>query len=60
MAKTARRSGKRRDPNFVPFTTYIKKENHREAKIALLKEGKGRELSQLVDELIEQWLAAHK
>ena|ERR1051326_4076244 len=48
--------GKRNDPNFVPFTTYIRRDRHREVKIALLKEGKGRELSELVDELLANWL----
>jgi hypothetical protein len=48
--------GKRSDPDFVGFTTYIRKDTHRKAKIALLENEDGRELSELVEELIAKWL----
>jgi hypothetical protein len=54
--RRGRPSGKRSDPDFVGFTTYIRKDTHRKAKIALLEEGDGRELSELVEELISHWL----
>ena len=54
--KQGRPPAKRSDPNFVGLTTYVRKDTHRRAKIALLQEGKGRELSHLVEDLISDWL----
>jgi hypothetical protein len=54
--RRGRPSGKRSDPDYVGFTTYIRKETHRKAKIALLEKEDGRELSELVEELITEWL----
>ena len=54
--RRGRPSGKRSDPDYVGFTTYIRKDTHRKAKIALLEQGNGRELSELVEELLAQWL----
>lgn len=58
--RRGRPSGKRSDPDYVGFTTYIRKGTHREVKIALLQEGEGRELSELVEELLSGWLKAKK
>jgi hypothetical protein len=49
-------SGKRQHPDFVGLTTYVRKDVHRRVKIALLVEGANRELSELVDELLADWL----
>jgi hypothetical protein len=46
---------KRSDPDFLGFTTYIRRDTHTKVKIALLQEGKGRELSELVEELLGKW-----
>jgi hypothetical protein len=54
--KRGRPPAKRSDPNFVGLTTYVRRDTHMRAKIALLQEGKGRELSQLVEDLIYSWL----
>lgn len=54
--KRGRPPAKRSDPDFVGLTTYVRKDTHRRAKIALLQEGKGRELSHLVEDLIFDWL----
>jgi hypothetical protein len=51
-----RPKAKRSDPDFIGFTTYIRKETHKNVKIALLQEGNGRELSELVEELLAQWI----
>ena len=48
--------GKRSDPGFEQVTAYIRKDTHRGAKIALLQEGKGREFSELVEDLLAEWL----
>lgn len=50
-----RPKAKRSDPDFIGFTTYIRKETHKNVKIALLQEGNGRELSELVEELLAKW-----
>ncbi len=54
--KRGRPPAKRSDPDFVGLTTYVRKDTHTRAKIALLQEGKGRELSHLVEDLISDWL----
>ena len=54
--KRGRPQAKRSDPDFIGFTTYIRKDTHRNVKIALLQEGKERELSELVEELLSKWL----
>ena len=46
---------KSRDPRYVKFTTYIPKEMHLKAKSRLVSQG--RELSDLVAELLDGWLA---
>jgi hypothetical protein len=54
--RRGRPSGKRSDPDYVGFTTYIRKDTHHEVKLALLQEKKGRELSELVEDLLSNWL----
>lgn len=54
--RRGRPTGKRSDPDFEQTTAYIRKDTHREVKIALLQEGKGREYSELVEELLSAWL----
>jgi hypothetical protein len=39
-------------------TVYIRRDTHNAAKIALLQEGKRREFSVLVQELLAKWLSA--
>ncbi len=50
------RNGKRSDPNFTQITAYISKKTHQDVKVALLREGDGRELSELVEECLASWL----
>lgn len=54
--RRGRPSGKRSDPDYVGFTTYIRKDTHHEVKLVLLREKKGRELSELVEDLLSHWL----
>ena len=54
--KRGRPQAKRSDPNYLGFITYIRRDTHLNAKIALLQEGKGRELSELVETLLADWL----
>lgn len=55
VPRRGRPPAKRSDPNFIGFTTYIRKDTHLKVKIALLQEAKGRELSELVEELLLKW-----
>lgn len=55
--KRGRPSGKRSDPEVVQVTAYIRKHTHTAVKIALLKEGKKRQFSELVEELLSAWIA---
>lgn len=46
--------GKRSDSEYRQVSAYIRKDTHREVKIALLQED--REFSELVEELLRGWL----
>lgn len=54
--KRGRPKGKRSDPDYEQVTAYIRKDTHASIKIALLQEGQKREFSELVQELLEQWV----
>ena len=54
--KRGRPKGKRSHPDYEQVTAYIRKDTHRSAKIALLREGEEREFSELIQELLEEWL----
>jgi FMN phosphatase YigB (HAD superfamily) len=53
--KRGRPPGKRSHPDFEQITAYIRKDTHRAVKIALLKNDR-KEFSELVEELVNQWL----
>ena len=52
--------GKRNDLDFEQVTAYVRKDIHRRVKIALLQQGQKQEFSELVDELLTQWLGTHR
>jgi hypothetical protein len=58
--KRGRPAAKRSDPDFLQVTAYIRKETHRKTKIRLLEEGQGREFSELVEVMLEEWLDRKK
>ena len=58
--RRGRPNGKRSNPDYIGFTTYIRRETHTAVKIALLQEGEGRELSEIVEELLNTWLESRK
>lgn len=57
--RRGRPAGKRSDPDFEAITAYIRKKTHKDVKIALLQEDKPREFSQLVEELLINWLKSN-
>lgn len=48
--------GKRSDPAFEQVTAYVRKRTHDAVKVALIKEGRRREFSELVEELLSTWV----
>ena len=57
--KRGRPKAKRSDPDYEQVTAYIKRNTHTAVKIELLKSsqnGEKREFSELVQDLLEQWL----
>jgi hypothetical protein len=54
--RRGRPAGKRSDPDYEQTTAYIRKDTHKDVKIALLQEGQGKEFSELVEELLSGWL----
>ena len=54
--KRGRPAGKRSDDEYGQVTAYIRKDTHRDVKVALIREGNGEEFSELVQELLAKWL----
>lgn len=49
---------KRSDPDFEQVTAYIRRNTHRQIKIALLQESEESDFSELVEKLLSDWLRA--
>lgn len=58
LRRPGRPPGKRSDPSFVQVTAYVPADLHHEIKVALLLERQGREFSELVADLLSDWLKA--
>ena len=54
--RRGRPAGKRSNPEFVVTPVYIRKQTHAEARIKLLQEGSKQDMSELVEELLSEWL----
>lgn len=52
--QTSRQLAKSKDEDFVKFTSYVRRRTHRAVKTRLVEQG--REMSDLVEELLSQWL----
>jgi hypothetical protein len=50
---------KRSDPAWRPYTLMLKSETHKEASIILKRMDTGQDLSDLAQELFEQWVKEH-
>jgi hypothetical protein len=53
---SASSAGKRSDSDYKQVSAYIRKDTHFKVKLALLQEG--REFSELVEELLGEWIAS--
>jgi hypothetical protein len=54
-AKAGRPRGKKSDPDFKPYTVLLRKKTHRAA-TDLLRDDEARDFSDLVQELVDQWI----
>lgn len=52
--------GKRSDPDYTQITAYLRKDTRNAVKLALLQEGQGRDVSELVEGLLTGWLKERK
>ena len=55
-AKSLKTKGKRSDPEYEQVSAYIRKETYKNIKIALLQSANHQNFSDLVEELLAQWL----
>lgn len=58
--RSGRPRGKRSNPDYEQVTAYIKRETYRNTKIALLQQGNNQEFSELVEQLLSEWLSTQK
>jgi hypothetical protein len=58
--KSGRPRGKRSNPDYEQVTAYIKRETYRNTKIVLLQQGNNQEFSELVEQLLSEWLSTQK
>jgi hypothetical protein len=54
--RRGRRSGKRSDPDYEQITAYVRRETYRDVKIALLRDDKVADVSELLENLLSDWL----
>lgn len=58
--KKGRPLGKRSNPDFEQVTAYIRSQTYRQTKIALLQQNELSDFSELVEELLNEWLSTQK
>jgi len=54
-----RKTGKRSDPEFRPTTFFVRKQTQRNASRLLEDQDSGKDLSDLVEELLAKWIVEH-
>lgn len=52
------RAKKKGNPDYTQVTSYLKKDTHDNTKIALLRSRDDRDFSELLEDLLTQWLAS--
>ena len=58
--KKGRPKGKRSNPDFEQVTAYVRSSTYRQTKIALLQQEELEDFSELVEELLTEWLSTQK
>ncbi|CAN5732808.1 hypothetical protein BH10CHL1_BH10CHL1_06510 [soil metagenome] len=59
-AEPTRKLAKSKDPNYVPLTIYVRKDLRNKVQVMLMENGRGRDVSGVVNELLEAWLVQQK
>jgi hypothetical protein len=54
--KMGRPKGKRSNPDYTQVTAYIRQETYKDIRVLLLQKGDGQEFSELVEELLSEYL----
>lgn len=54
--KMGRPKGKRSNPDYTQVTAYIRQETYKDIRVLLLQKGDGQEFSELVEELLFEYL----
>ena len=49
--------GKSSDPDYTPVTIYVRKKTYQRVQVRMIELGRKREVSDLVNELLETWLS---
>jgi len=60
MRGKGRPPGKRSNPEWKLYSHFLKKQTHREATNILRNEDNGRDLSDVLQQLLDEWLARQK
>lgn len=60
VKKMGRPAGKRSDPRYTQVTAYVQSETYRNVKVALLLDGNGQEFSELIEDLLIEYLNTRK
>lgn len=58
--KMGRPSGKRSDPKYTQVTAYIQSQTYRDVKVALLMGQEPQDFSELIEDLLSQWLSTQQ
>jgi hypothetical protein len=56
VAKMGRPKGKRSNPDYTQVTAYIRQDTYKDVRVLLLQQGNGQEFSELVEELLSEYL----
>ena len=59
-AKPPKPRGKRSDPDWKQYSVLLKKESHKQASLLLRQKYEGIDISDLMQALLEQWLATEQ
>ncbi len=52
--------GKSSNADYTQITAYIRSTTHKNTKIALIEQGGARDMGDLIDELLSEWLKSHQ
>jgi hypothetical protein len=56
VVKMGRPKGKRSNPDYIQVTAYIRQDTYKDVRVLLLQKGDGQEFSELVEELLSEYL----